>query len=217
MAAREGRPSGSWGKGQGDRVSAVSQGHDAAALDHGALVRRIGAGDRSAENEFVATFQRGVRALVRRHARPADPAVDDLTQNVLQNVLEQLRKSALNDPQALPAYLRNAVVFTVRAEYRRRGRQGGNETPESPDVLVDPDTPERQAQRAQLASLLHRMLAELRVDRDREILRLHYLVEEDRDTICDMLGIDTSHFHRVLFRARERLKELLAAAGIDGR
>jgi RNA polymerase sigma-70 factor (ECF subfamily) len=204
-----------WSSGRsGGRVSAVTQGEVARTLDYAALVRRIGAGERPAESEFVAVFGPGVRALVRRHARPADPIVDDLSQNVLQHVLEQLRRGALNDPHALPAYLRNAVVFEVRAEYRRRGRRGEDAT-QPVDDLAAADDPERQAQRDQLARLVREVLAELPVPRDREILRLHYLAEEDRDAICSMLGIDSGHFHRVLFRARERLKQRLVEAGVD--
>ncbi len=198
-------------------MAAVAHEHGTDSVDYSGLVERIAAGDRVAEAEFVATFQTGVHALMRRQCRPADPIVDDLVQSTLQGVLEQLRRSALNDPQALPAYVRNAVVFAARAEYRRRGRQGGNQPAESPDVLVEFDTPERRAQRDQLASTVRELLAELRVERDRALLRLHYLEEQDRELICEALDIDASHFHRVLFRARERLKTLLTAAGIDGR
>ncbi len=185
-------------------------------VDHALLVERIGKGDRAAEREFVAAFLPGIRALTRRHARPADPAVDDLVQTTLHNVLEQLRRSALKDPFALPAYVRKAVQFTVQAEYRRRRHQANSGSAESLDALVDYDTPERKVQREQLAKLVRRVLLELNVDRDREILKLHYLVEEDRDAICHMLDINVEHFHRVLFRARTRLKELLLAAGVDG-
>lgn len=196
------------------RVIAAS-GSDGGTPSHAVLVERIGNGDRAAEHEFVACFLSGIRALVRRQARPADPVVEDLVQSIVQNILVQLRQRALKDPVALPGYVRNTVMFTVRAEYRRRKRQGGDSL-ETFDTLVDPEDPERKAQREQLAKLVHRLLSELSVDRDRQILKLHYLAEEDRDTICRTLDIDVDHFHRVLFRARSRLKELLLAAGFDG-
>jgi len=196
-------------------MRATVQASDPVAIDHAALVRRIGAGERAAEAELVLAFQAGVRALVRRHARPADPIVDDLVQDVLHTVIVRLRENALNDPAALPAYVRSTVVFAVTAEYRRRGRRGENDVnPESPEDLADPDEPVEHARRAQLRSAVHAVLAELTVPRDREVLRRYYLDEQDRDTVCAALAIDPEHFHRVLHRARTRMKQLLERSGI---
>src|SRR3546814_16836864 len=105
----------------------------------------------SAETGCVFAFQAGVRALVRRHARPADPSVDDLIQDVLHTVIMRLRENALHDAQTLPAYVRSTVVFVVAAEYRKRGRRGENDiNPQSPDELHDPEQPDRHAPREQV-------------------------------------------------------------------
>lgn len=184
-------------------------------FDHAALVARIAAGDPSAETEFVLAFQAGVRALVRRHARPADPVVDDLAQDVLHTLVMRLRDNALHDAATLPAYVRSTVVFVVTAEYRKRGRRGENDSaPQSTDDLPDPDQPDRHACREQLRGSVNRVLAELGMERDREVLRRYYLKEEDRDTVCAALVIEPDHFHRVLHRARTRMKELLVERGI---
>ncbi|MGE3298552.1 MAG: RNA polymerase sigma factor [Porticoccaceae bacterium] len=192
-------------------AQAVGQG----TSNHAALVARIAAGDRSAETEFVLAFQAGVRALVRRHARPADPSIDDLVQDVLHTVIMRLRDNALHDAHTLPAYVRSTVVFVVTAEYRKRDRRGENDTsPLSADALPDPDQPDHHARREQLHSSVNRVLSELSVERDREVLRRYYLMEEDRDTVCAVLSIEPDHFHRVLHRARARMKELLVQRGI---
>ena len=89
------------------------------------LVERIAAGDRRAEHDFVRQYERGVRALVRRHCRPNDPIVDDLAQDVLARVLERLRAGAIRDAAALPAYVQATIVHTTSAEYRaRRATEG---------------------------------------------------------------------------------------------
>ena len=181
---------------------------------HAALVAAIAAGDARAETEFVRLFQPGIRALVRRHARPADPIVEDLVQDVLHQLIRRLRAAALFDPLALPGYVRSTVVLTVQAEYRRRGRRGENDASVSVDTLQASDDPATAAQREQLSHGIRTLLAELPTERDREILRRFYLQENDRDTVCAALGIDTDHFHRVLHRARQRLKTLLIGAGI---
>lgn len=199
----------------GELMRAMAQTSDRVVVDHVALIQRIGAGDRAAETDLVLAFQASVRALVRRHARPADPIVDDLVQDVLHTVIMRLRENALNDPGALPAYVRSTVVFAVTAEYRRRGRRGENDVnPESPESLPDPDEPAEHARRQQLRSAVHAVLAELTVPRDREVLHRYYLDEQDRDTVCAALSIDPEHFHRVLHRARTRLKQLLERSGI---
>jgi len=180
---------------------------------HSDLVARIVAGDREAEREFVQRFERGVRALVRRNCRPGDPIVDDLIQDVLTGVLERLRAGVIRDSKALPAYVQAAVVYATNAEYRRR-------KPIEPNAVVehiaDGETPASRAQSAQLASVMRELLAELPVARDREVLKRFYLDEQDKDSLCHDLSIDPSHFHRVVFRARERYRVLLEFAGILG-
>jgi RNA polymerase sigma-70 factor (ECF subfamily) len=175
------------------------------------LISRIAAGDRLAETEFVRQFERGVRVLVRRHCRPADPVVDDLVQDVLSGVLERLRAGAILDPAALPAYVQSAVVYATSAEYRRR-------RPMQPETVIeqlaDPESPGSRLDAAQLARMLRALLAEMPVPRDREILRRFYLEEEDKDAVCLALAIEPGHFHRVMFRARERFRALIEEAGL---
>jgi hypothetical protein len=41
------------------------------------------------------------------------------------------------------------------------------------------------------------------------------LREESKSEVCRALGIDESHFRRVVFRARERLRAVLVAADVE--
>ena len=192
----------------------MSAGHEAMAAMAGAdadLVARIARGDRSAEADFVCRFGRGVRALVRRHCRPGDPIVDDLVQDVLTGVIEQLRAGAVHDAAALTGYVQAAAVYATTAEYRRR-RPTQNVS--SLDNLADGESPPARLHASQLAALLRTLLAEMTVARDREVLTRFYLDEQDKDAVCHALAIDPSHFHRVVFRARERFRVLLDQAGL---
>lgn len=181
---------------------------------YGPLVAAIATGDPRAESEFVASFGPGVRALVRRHARPREPAIDDLSQEVLRQVLEALRRGDLRDAAALPTYVRSTVVNAVRAEYRRRERRDHDSAPDVLDHIPAADDPAAATQRVQLARAVRELLAELPVERDRQLLRRFYLDEDDANTVCADLGIEASHFRRVAHRARERLRELLLRAGL---
>jgi RNA polymerase sigma-70 factor (ECF subfamily) len=56
---------------------------------------------------------------------------------------------------------------------------------------------------------VRRLIGELDTDRDRQILYRFYIAEEDKERICADLELSSLHFNRVLFRARQRFKELL--------
>lgn len=181
----------------------------------GDLVTRIAAGDREAEDEFVRRYARGVQVLVARRCRSGDPIVEDIVQDVLARVLERLRAGAIRDAAALPAYIQTTIAHAATAEYRAR-RQ--TEPVEAIDALAvaDSDSIVDKISASQLQSALHALLAELGVERDREVLRRFYLDEHDKEKVCRELGIDAAHFHRVVFRARERFRALLERAGLTG-
>ena len=174
------------------------------------LVARIGVGDKAAETLFVREYQAVVRVLVRRHTRPNEPMLDDFVQDVLHHVLEKLRARELRDPAALPGYLRQAIVHSTTAEYRRRAARG---EPVAAEVLeqlpAEHGDPADRLRAQQLAVYVRTVLAEMPVARDRALLARFYLEERDKDEICADLGIDPGHFRRVIFRARERLRELI--------
>lgn len=177
-------------------------------------VRRIAAGDVSAESEFVHNYLPGVRTLVRRHARPLEPDVDDMIQDVLKSALVALRQGRLRDASTLPAYLRGTVDLIVRAHYRKQHRRGEDHMDALDENLPADDDPGQNLIDLQRTALVQRLIGELGVDRDRELLRRFYLQGQSKEQVCAELGIASDHFHRVAFRARERLRELLEQAGV---
>ena len=174
------------------------------------FVVRIAAGDRNAELEFVQRYAHGISVLLRRRCRRDDPIVEDLTQDVLMCVLQRLRSGGIRDSAALPAYIQTTVVYTATAEYRRR------RAAEPLSVIEDMPSDENPIERistSQRSNILKTLLAEMPVQRDREILVRFYLAEEAKEAVCRELGIADAHFHRVIFRARERFRLLLDHSG----
>lgn len=178
------------------------------------MVAAIALGSPAAERAFVVRYQRGVTVLVRRHCRPNDPDVPDLVQDVLAAVLERLRSGSLRDAEALAGYVQTSVVRMTASEYRRRARrddlyaQAARESePAEDDTVLRLDRHRRDR-------LVRELVGQLAQFRDREVLRRFYLEEESKEDVCTALGIEPGHFHRVVFRARQRLKELLEGAGI---
>jgi RNA polymerase sigma-70 factor, ECF subfamily len=188
----------------GDATAVEESTHD--------LVRRIAAGERDAEHRFVQRYERGLAAILRRHCRPNDPELPDLVQEVLLVVLQRLRSGALRDGQALTSYLQTTAAHMASAEYRRRARHERAADTDTPSVAPDPGREWDSRRRAQVVRSL---LEGMETTRDREVLRLFYIEERSKDEVCAALAIDHHHFHRVVFRARQRLRQKLEAAGLE--
>lgn len=176
------------------------------------LVQRIQDGDRQAEEELVARFSKGLALMLRRLT--GDPALaEDLHQETFRVVLQKVRAGQLREPEMLPGYLRGTARNLLLAERRKgaRLRYDGDSA-----SLVEPGRGPRSAEAPQLhrvlrqeeAHLVRRLLGEMRFERDRTILSHFYLSDRTKQEICRDLGVDPGGFKKVLFRARERLREL---------
>lgn len=177
------------------------------------LARRVAAGDRTAEGELVRRYSRGVLFHLRRMTR--DPAAsDDLHQETFRVVLERLRGEGLADPSRLAGFiLRTARNLFIGAERKRTRRGEGLDATDREEEPADPADPApgqlALVLREEAAARVHAVLRELPTPRDREVLLRFYVAEEDKERICADLGLSSLHFNRVLFRARQRLRELL--------
>ena len=170
------------------------------------LVRGIEAGDPAAEDLLVRRYGPGLRAILLRHG--ADPTLaDDLHQETLALGLAKIRGGELRQPEALAGFLR-ALAKNLLIGHRRREARYGELSAEEAEA--------RGAEASQLRSLLageearqvHQLLAELRHPRDREVLVRYYLGEEPAHAICRDLEVAPDLFNRVLYRARQRMREL---------
>ncbi|HEX4496308.1 MAG TPA: RNA polymerase sigma factor [Thermoanaerobaculia bacterium] len=184
------------------------------------LVRRIVAGNPSAEAELVQRFSRAVSFLLRRLARE-ETVVEDLYQETFRLVIEKVRAGELREAERLPGFVsamaRNLFLGSVRRGGRRQKWQGDAEAAEAA-----PDPAPGQLSRLlaqERATIVRRVLAELKNDRDREILSRYYIVDQDKEEICRDLDLSDLHFNRVLFRARQRYRELFEkrqGPGVNG-
>ena len=171
------------------------------------LVRRIRQGDPQADDDLVHRYKRGVAIILRAESSDAG-AVDDIFQETFRIALEKIRKGDLREPGRLSGFIcamaRNLVVDHFRKVAARRtsgALQLAQLASPHPDPLEDLLRTERGA-------IVHRVLAELPSDRDRQILLRFYVAEDEKDSICRDLELTSLHFNRVLFRARERYRAL---------
>lgn len=177
------------------------------------LVSRIGRGDPAAEAELVQRYSRGLRYLLRRKTRDADLA-EDLLQETWAVALQRLRGTSIEDPGRLAGFLSGVARHLALNEVRKTIRQ---KTSPGSDILeLIPDeqsSPVSTASRAEICRHVRKLLGELSQERDRQILHLFYVREQDKESICRKLSVDDSHFNRVLYRARQRLRDVVLKDG----
>jgi RNA polymerase sigma-70 factor (ECF subfamily) len=181
---------------------------DEAAIAAG-LARRIAAGDATAEEALVVRYRRGLLYLLHRLGAVPEIA-EDVQQETFRIVIERLRRGGLDDPAGLAPFLRGTARNLLIAERRKtaRRRTWGDSGELAAAVAPAPS----QLQTVLLdeeAEIVRKLIGELPTDRDRQLLLRFYVGEEDKDKICADLGLESLHFNRVLFRARQRFKELL--------
>src|SRR5262249_52864603 len=86
------------------------------------LVRRILAGERSAEDELVCRYSRGVSIIVRRIAR--DPALtEDICQEAFRLVLEKVRRGEVREAERLSGFICNLARNLAIDHFRQAARR----------------------------------------------------------------------------------------------
>jgi RNA polymerase sigma-70 factor, ECF subfamily len=172
----------------------------------GELVRRIRAGDSDAENELVRRYGPHMMRMLRALTRNPSLA-EDLHQETFVIVIVRLRGRGLDDPDALPQFLRQTARMLVMAGNRRkRLRQQTEIEGKALEEFIDPEPGQLvRVLREEQYDLLCRTIAGVRPPRYRQLLRSFYLHDEPKESICAALGLSSIHFNRVLFRARQSL------------
>ena len=171
-----------------------------------AIVANIRRGDRPMEVVFFQRYYAGVKRHLARYIHNTSHA-EDIAHDALLTVLLRLRNKSIEQPQFLDRFVYQTAKFSYYSWLRRPANQ--------PDLFEplaehqDPMDTEQQFLRAEQRRLLLVLIGTLRVERDREILRRAYIHDETKLATCEALALTTSHFDRIIFRARERLKHRL--------
>ena len=179
------------------------------------LAARIGRGDRSAEDAMVRRYGAGLLYLLKRRTRDPQLALD-LRQDTFQVAIEKLRGARLEEPERLAAYLRGIALNLWVAQQRKNVRRATEVDSEAVEAAADDSGgPFAHVSREQVREAVDTLLRELPTARDREILTRLFIRDEDKSAICAALGVDAAHFNRVLFRAKQRFRDLVLRA--DGK
>ncbi len=171
-----------------------------------AIVANIRRGDRPMEAVFFQRYYAGVKRHLARYIHNTSHA-EDIAHDALLTVLLRLRNKSIEQPQFLDRFVYQTAKFSYYSWLRRPANQPGLFEPLAEHQ--DPMDTEQQFLRAEQRRLLLVLIGTLRVERDREILRRAYIHDETKLATCEALALTTSHFDRIIFRARERLKHRL--------
>jgi RNA polymerase sigma factor (sigma-70 family) len=182
-----------------------------------ALAGRISAGDPAAEAELVSRYERAVLQILKCCTYDLELA-RDLCQETFVVVLRRLRSAPLSDPGRLAGFIaqtaRNLFIASRRQTARRRTTA---DTTAVDSAIDEGPSREQQAEADSAATIVRKLLAELKLERDRVALVRFYLNEEAKETICTDLALTELQFNQILFRARARMRELLERRGLRQR
>lgn len=134
----------------------------------------------------------------------------DIHQDTFVVVIERLRKGELDHPERVAAFIRQTAINIHLGALRKQRRRATDPDSERVALAADQNAgPVAQLESSEARLLVRQLIEEMRVDRDRQMLRRFYISEESKPSICRDLELDSAHFDRVLHRARQRLRELL--------
>jgi len=162
---------------------------------------------------LIQTHYDGLLRLVRSKLRNAELAAD-LINEAIVITLEHQRAGRLLHIENVPGY-----VFKVTMNLLRNFRRNSDNRPQlRADVeslnevgQYDADGVETEQIRRQALAVLE----DLKLPRDREALKRLYVDEQDKEVVCRDLGLTHQQLAVVISRARERMRQLFQARGLQ--
>jgi RNA polymerase sigma-70 factor (ECF subfamily) len=173
-----------------------------------AYIDRLTAGDPETEQHFTRYFGDLIALKLRSRLRTA-AQIDDARQETFVRVLTTLKqKGGIATPEALGAFVNTVCTNVVFEMYR----SGARVTPLDEDYdeadLRKPDA-ETNLMAAEEQSRVRAALAGL-PQKDRDVLRLVFFEERDKDAVCEELKADRNYLRVLLHRAKTHFRERLS-------
>ena len=168
-------------------------------------VNNLAAGDPATEAHFSAYFAKFLTLKLRaRHLSPQ--MAEDVRQETLFRVLKALRQGpGVNQPERFGAFVNAVCNHTVLEFLHKEGRHSPvpEDAPEPVDDRVDMDG-------SLITEQSKRIVAEVLdglTSKDREILRLVFFEEAERQEVCTRLGVESDYLRVLLHRAKARFEQ----------
>lgn len=164
-------------------------------------------------DEFIKQHYAGLQLLLQRRIKDSSVAAEMLNEAVA-TAITHMRVGRIAEPDRLAGYVYR-VAMNLYRNYRREFDNRA-ELRAGPDDIQDVAAVScgcEDALEPAIVNEIRSIIASLPTPRDREIVKRFYMNEENKEDICQALGLSPLHFDRVIFRARQRLRGLLEAKG----
>ncbi len=140
---------------------------------------------------------------------------EDLAQETLQVVIARIRGEGLIEPEKLSGFVFGTARLIASTHFRNVKRRGDVGAAVALDDSL-PDAgplPEQLAYQEQLRAMVRTLMQELTQPRDRELLWDFYVNGVSKEVLLERHAMKASQFDNALYRARQRLRELLLQWG----
>jgi RNA polymerase sigma-70 factor (ECF subfamily) len=179
-------------------------------MDDAAIIARVREGDTEAYALLVRKYHRGVLGRIHRLVGDAHLA-EDIGQEVFLDAYKALPRFDLDRGTPFAAWLQALARNRCASALRARSRARLVAVEDAPDLPGDGPSPEERLLDLEESRALAASLACLG-EPFRSTLRLHLGGKTLRDIACQD-GVGMATVKTRLFRAREKLRRLLAASG----
>lgn len=173
------------------------------------IAAAISRGDAKAEELLFRKYYRPTLYLLER--KTGDPELaQDLCQEAFCILLERLRTRPLDEPDRLVGFLHNIAVNLHIADVRKSMRRKTFTSETLAETVVDSSQNQYRLLLKDRASwAVRHVIASMSNLRDKKLLYGFYIEEKDKAEVCAELDLSLRHFDKVLFRAKQRFKELV--------
>jgi RNA polymerase sigma-70 factor (ECF subfamily) len=170
-----------------------------------AYLDRLANGDPETQRHFTRYFSELLSVKLRTRVRSRQLA-EDVRQETFLRVLDTIRrKGGIDRPERLGAFVHSVCNNVLFESFRAEGRTAP--LPEEGFDPVDPsDDLEAEFVKDDRRQRVRKLLAEL-AEKDREVLRLVFMEERDKDEICRIMNVDRGYLRVLVHRATNRLRE----------
>jgi|TARA_Y100001968_G_scaffold333485_1_gene396593 RNA polymerase sigma-70 factor (ECF subfamily) len=174
------------------------------------LLHAIALGSKDAERLLVEKYYKNLFFILRSQTQD-NSLSEDICQETFLKVIEKARSKEIRNPEAIGAFIRQTGI-NILIEHKRsiaRRKTYSSDTIDQHEHLKQSSTL-HHIHSAKLVEITQQIIRELPTERDRTILHDFFLQGIEKKVICQQQGVSAAHFDRVLFRARQRLKQALA-------
>ncbi|MCJ8269217.1 MAG: sigma-70 family RNA polymerase sigma factor [Psychrosphaera sp.] len=172
-----------------------------------ALVERIIKGDKQAETEMVQRYHEGLMCVLYQYSNNPD-LVEDIAQETWRLVVEKLRSNQLKDKERLAGFIVNIGKKQFLMQFRKNKNKEFIDEADLELPANKMNEPFKVLERRKTLDMIKGVIGKLTKPRDREILTRFYLDQDNKDVLRQEYDLSELHFNRVLFRARQRFKQL---------